>query len=224
MFTSISHELRTPLNAVVNSLQLGRVLLQEIKEKLNFFPEAINSIESMLERAERLVKIGDISAELLVCLIEDILDLAKFSSDIFELNLKRFTLGSIISKIDYIFFNFQWKQKKLSFGIFCDPEIASKEMHTDPMRLKQILINLLSNSFKFTEHGEIIVKVSHDALNSLIWFSVEDTGVGISKTNISKLFKMFSIGSSQQHMYNQFGIGVGLSLFQRKLLNLWAEL
>ena len=88
---------------------------------------------------------------------------------------------------------------------------------SDPKRIKQVLINLISNSFKFTEKGRIKVEIKEIKLNEqeFLKFTVSDTGVGISKQDIPKLFKMFGILSKHRNKMNKTGSGLGLSISKR---------
>ena len=78
MFTSLSHDMRTPLNAITNSLQLIGITIEEIENKISKIKDIENIIKPLFLRIERYIKVGDISSWLLLNLVEDILDLAKF--------------------------------------------------------------------------------------------------------------------------------------------------
>ena len=88
---------------------------------------------------------------------------------------------------------------------------------SDNKRIKQVLINLISNSFKFTERGRIEIKIGEFKRNGddFLKFEVSDTGVGISKQDIPKLFKMFGMLSKHRNQLNQSGSGLGLSISKR---------
>ena len=135
-------------------------------------------------------KIGEVSSCLLLNLVEDILDMAKFTSMTFQLNIEPFCLESVLMEIDFIF-GFQCEEKRLNFNIQWDQRTLKGVYNSDAKRLKQVLINLVSNSYKFTERGGITIRVQKINLNSDIYlkFWIMDTGVGINKKDISKLFK-----------------------------------
>ena len=141
-------------------------------------------------------KIGQISSWLLLNLVEDILDMAKFTAKTFQLTIEQFKLETVLNEIEYIF-GFQWAEKRLGFKIDLEPSIANIVYNSDVKRLKRVLINLLSNSLKFTETGDIVVKVRKCLVDrqTFIKFNVIDTGVGISKHDIPKLFKYASFTS-----------------------------
>ena len=142
------------------------------------------------QESKNTFKIGEVSSWLLLNLVEDILDMAKFNSNTFKLNIEPFLLESVLKDMEYIF-GFQWAEKRLDFRIFWDRDISQEMYNSDAKRLKQVLINLVSNSLKFTERGSITIKVSKQINQDKTYlkFKVIDTGVGIEKKDISKLFK-----------------------------------
>ena len=160
MLASVSHEFRTPINAFVNSLSLIDYLLKEMI--VNILP--CKSCEKIVEifnpKFLKFIKIGEVSTKLLLVLVEDILDLAKFDGNTFKLNISKFKIREIINEIDYIF-RFQWIEKKINLSIEWKQELGEMELYSDSKRIKQVLINLISNSFKFTEIGKIdIIKIN----------------------------------------------------------------
>ena len=158
MFASLSHELRTPLNAFSNSLNLIQYTFDEIKSKLDMTPEIPDNIEPLYPRIYKFIKIGEVSSWLLMNLVDDILDMSKFSANTFQLNINHFKLDDLLKDIDYIF-GFQWAEKHIDFKIDCSIADTKSIFRSDNKRIKQVLINLISNSFKFTEKGKIKVKV-----------------------------------------------------------------
>ena len=95
--------------------------------------------------------------------------------------------------------------------------MAERNILSDNKRIKQVLINLISNSFKFTERGRIEIKIGEFKRNGddFLKFEVSDTGVGISKQDIPRLFKMFGMLSKHRNQLNQSGSGLGLSISKR---------
>ena len=116
MFASISHELRTPLNAFINSLQLIGITIADMKRRLSKFPEVATGVEQYYPKLDRFFKVGEISSKLLMILVEDILDMIKFSVNMFTLNLEWFCLKDMLIEINDIF-AFQWEEKHLKFII-----------------------------------------------------------------------------------------------------------
>ena len=149
-------------------------------------------------------------------LVDDILDMSKFNANTFQLNINQFRLGDLLKDIDYIF-GFQWAEKHIDFKIDCSTADTESIFRSDSKRIKQVLINLISNSFKFTERGKIKVKVGKYERKKewYLKFVVSDTGVGISKQDIPKLFKMFGMLSKHRNKMNQSGTGLGLAISKK---------
>ena len=192
MFSSVSHELRTPLNAFVNSQQLIGFTLADLKKRLAKEPEITDKIKPLYPKFEKYLKVGEVSSKLLMILVEDILDFIKFSTNTFSLNIEWFCLKDLLKEIEFIY-AFQWEEKHLQFFIEWDQDTESIMFRSDMKRVKQVLVNLLSNSYKFTEIGtiKVCVNLRHKENHTYLQFSVEDTGIGIKEENIPKLFKMF---------------------------------
>ena len=156
MFSSISHEFRTPLNAFSNSLLLlesnYKILLQKIDKfvSIELIPKLIS--QNQRETDECFYKIWKISTTSLMSLIEDILDLAKIEAGTFALNDQSFIVKILAQDIESIFL-FQCTQKGLVFKIDAEQETLSSIVWSDIGRIKQVLMNLISNSLKFTQNG-----------------------------------------------------------------------
>ena len=163
-----------------------------------------------------MLKIADVSSSQLSCLVEDILDLAKFDANKFQLNINDFYLKEIIETIDYMF-RFQWTERNINFNIDWDYRLLSEKLRSDPMRIKQVLINLISNSLKFTQEGRITISVEiiFSRESRYIMFEVFDTGIGISKEDQKRLFTMFETLNKSKHVLNQNGAGIGLSVSKK---------
>ena len=153
---------------------------------------------------------------MLMNLVDDILDMSKFNANTFQPNINPFKLSDLLKDIDYIF-GFQWAEKHIDFSIDCAPSTLGATYMTDNKRIKQVLINLVSNSFKFTERGGIGVKVRELQRDgaSFLKFEVSDTGVGISREDVPRLFKLFGMLSKHRSRLNQSGSGLGLSISKR---------
>ena len=182
------------------------------EEKSNIF----YNNEQLYARLYKFIKIGEVSSWLLMNLVDDILDMSKFEAKTFKLNIDNFKLCDLLEDIDYIF-GFQWVEKHLNFKIKWPPSLSNRIYNSDQKRIKQVLINLISNSLKFTERGSIKIKISEYKKNGeeFLKFVISDTGVGISKQDISKLFKMFGMLSKHRNKLNKSGSGLGLSISKR---------
>ncbi len=183
----MSHELRTPLNAILgftNILQKSMNATTVEKENLNIIKR---------------------SADHLLNIINEILELSKIEAGKMELSLKNFNLFELIKEIEDIF-AFRCENKGLKFKI--ETLNLPKNIKADEQRLRQILINLLGNSLKFTNKGEISLYIYE--LNKKLFFEVKDSGIGIDKSNLEKVFKPFE--QVKQDNYTQQGTGLGLSI------------
>ena len=116
MFASASHEFRTPLNAFMNSLTLIDITIGNLKEKVARIKDAKQVCEPFYPTLDKMITIGKISSKLLMNLVEDILDLAKFDANRFELNIGEFKMKEVVSEINSIFM-FQWQERKIDFKI-----------------------------------------------------------------------------------------------------------
>ncbi|RXJ84121.1 response regulator [Arcobacter cloacae] len=183
----MSHELRTPLNAILgfaNILQKSQNINKQERENLNIIKR---------------------SGEHLLNIINEILELSKIEAGKMELLPRSFSLFDLIKEIDDIF-SFRCESLNLKFEIKTNN--LPKYIKTDEQRLRQILINLLGNSLKFTKEGFISLYVYE--LNNKLFFEVKDSGIGISKEYQEKIFKPFE--QVKKDNYTSEGTGLGLSI------------
>ncbi|MGM0608654.1 MAG: ATP-binding protein [Candidatus Muiribacteriota bacterium] len=191
---NMSHEIRTPLNGVIGFTDLL---------------ETTDLDETQREYAEN----ARISANSLLELINDILDFSKIAARKMELEFRKEDIISLLKETSKII-KLQVKQKKLDFILNISPHVPQYAL-IDSVRLKQILINLLSNAVKFTSEGFIEFSVDFKESKDnegIFYFSVKDTGIGISKEQKEKLFKAFSQGdSSTTRKFGGTGLGLVIS-------------
>lgn len=189
---NMSHEIRTPLTAIIG------------------FSEALlDSDQSMADRVDGINTIIR-SGRHLLHLINDILDLSKVEADKLEMEKIPVSLSSILDDVKSLVV-LHATEKGLAFDIECDFPLP-ESIITDPMRLKQILINLCSNAVKFTEQGRVSLAVGCDKANQLMSFSVRDTGIGITGEQLGRLFNAFTqADSSTTRQYGGTGLGLHLS-------------
>jgi signal transduction histidine kinase len=123
-------------------------------------------------------------------LVEDILDLAKIDAGKFSINYKEFELSEVLKEIEFIF-DYQCEKKSIKFDI--NKKCRTDKLVSDPNRIKQVLMNLVTNALKFTEKGriELEVDIEREKSESYLFFKVIDTGIGIKEENLHKLFKLF---------------------------------
>lgn len=190
---TISHELRTPLNSIIN---FAFLLLQEVEGPIT------------LEQRELLSRI-ELSGKHLLSLINDILDLAKIESGKMELYLEETDTNIIIKEMLGVTESLiQNKPIKLLYSA----EQSLPPVKADRVRLRQILLNILSNAIKFTDEGTITVKIVKQ--DTFLVFSVEDTGIGISESEISKAFADF-VQLDTGYARKAGGTGLGLPIAKR---------
>ena len=193
---TMSHEIRTPMNAI---LGFANLLFDE---------------EEDVEKKEQL-KIILNSGEGLLCIMNDILDIAKLESGHVSIEKTEFDVVEILNSTIKIFEN-EAAMKLISLELDVDQGIGQNYLG-DPHRLRQILINLIGNAVKFTTQGGVIVKVFSQGRG--LRFQVIDSGIGIQKRNLSKIFKSFT--QAEGSTTREFGgAGLGLSIV-RKIVQLW---
>ncbi len=191
----MSHEIRTPMNAILGMLELFEDTEPSSKQN-----ELIDYMRS--------------STRLLQGVISDTLDFAKIESGTLKLELSDTNLINLTKNLVKQF-ETQAIKNGIEFECAIDHSVPER-INCDGVRLSQILLNLLSNAFKFTHQGS--VKLYLNKSDNQIIFRVVDTGIGISEEDISKLFEPFTQFHSRQKGRQQ-GVGLGLSI-TRRLLNL----
>ena len=191
---NMSHELRTPMNAILGFTHL---LLKKIDD-----PDLL----------AKLVKI-DVAAKQLLNLLNDILDLSKIEAKGFTLEHKPFNFSEVVDTFKSIVGE-QAAAKRLALRLQIDPRLTRTPLVGDPLRLKEIFINLVGNAVKFTERGEVTVKVHVESETERalrLHIEVSDTGIGISPEVMPRLFHPFEQGdgsSTRKHG----GTGLGLAI------------
>jgi signal transduction histidine kinase len=192
---NMSHELRTPLNAVIG-----------ITEMLREEAEDENKDTEPFDRVAR-------SGRHLLHLIDDILDFSKIEAGKIELAFEEVSLGDLL---DEVVATTEPLAKKNGNRLILEYNHSPAQIFTDPLRLRQIVLNLLSNACKFTENGTVSLVVEADTGNGAegVRFSIADTGIGISKAQSDNLFEDFSQADiSTTRRYG--GTGLGLAISQR---------
>ena len=158
---------------------------------------------------------GKSSSILLYSLVEDILNLSKMEAGVFFINISSFWVSDIINEILEIF-DYQWSQKKINLSSKVDSRLQDLNIDSDKGRVKQVLLNLMSNAYKFTFNGGILITVKISKNNDFIEFWVKDSGIGIKKEYMSKLFTLFSMIDSSKEI-NPNGWGIGLTVSKKYL-------
>src|SRR5215813_8863334 len=190
---NMSHELRTPLNAIIG-----------VSEMLREDAEAARQDTEPLDRV-----LG--AGRHLLALINDILDLSKIEAGRMELQLEDFALAPLIDGVVKTIEPLAAKNGN-RVAVNCDGAIG--KLHADQMRLRQALLNLMSNANKFTERGTIAINARHGQENGRDWvtIAVADTGIGMTSDQMDKLFQEFSQASSKTaSKYGGTGLGLVIS-------------
>jgi signal transduction histidine kinase len=190
---NMSHELRTPLNAIIGVSEMLR--------------EDAEALKQDLEPLDRVLGAG----RHLLALINDILDLSKIEAGRMEPHLDSFALAPLVDDVVKTIEPLAAKNGN-QVAVHCDGEIGT--MHADQMRLRQALLNLMSNANKFTERGTITIDARHGQENGRDWITlaVADTGIGMTPEQLGKLFQEFSqASSSTASKYGGTGLGLVIS-------------
>ena len=204
----MSHEIRTPMNAILGMAEL----LQDTP---------------LSEEQRDYVEMLKLSAENLLEIINDILDFSKIEAGRLELEERELDLRELVESTAVTLATRAHK-KGLELLCYLGPEVPHHIMG-DPVRLRQILVNLIGNAIKFTEEGEIVVKVEkvgEEKGKAVLHFSVSDTGIGIPEEKQEKIFESFTqADASTTRKYGGTGLGLAISkhLVEKMGGRIWVE-
>ncbi len=198
---NVSHELRTPLNAVIGLSQL----LQDDATDLELSADFITDLETINSAGRHLLE-----------LINDILDLSKIEAGKMTLYPETFEIATLINNVVMTVKSAIDKNNNI-LEVYCDQQLGT--MYADQTRMRQVLLNLLSNAAKFTTNGKVTLTVKNEKTNLLpetpfgvITFSVADTGIGMTHSQQQQLFKPFTQGdTSTTKRYGGTGLGLAIS-------------
>ncbi|CDW83581.1 multi-sensor hybrid histidine kinase [Stylonychia lemnae] len=187
---TVSHDMRTPINAIMG---------------------IIESLDPFISKQEgkKLLQIVDNSSKILLFLVNDILDFFQIKNGKFKINYDKVKIRKPIQELIDMF---QLVSHEKKVEILCEfDENVPEQLLVDEQRLRQILINLISNSLKFTLQGSIKILSKYEQSQKTLFVTVKDTGIGVNDEDEIKLFKLFGKLESSQAL-NTKGIGLGLNI------------
>lgn len=200
----MSHEIRTPINAIFG---MNEMIMQETEK------------ESIKQYA---ADVKD-SSEVLLNIINEILDSSKIESGKMEIIPQEYEIGSLLNDL-YNMIRIRAKDKKLNL-IFDIDESMPKSYYGDDKRIRQVVLNMLTNAVKYTEKGTVTLKVTcrRDGENAILTYSVKDTGIGIKPENIDKIYDAFARFDDLRNR-NVEGTGLGMNIAQQLLKLMGSDL
>nr|NKX70447.1 response regulator [Alteromonadaceae bacterium A_SAG7] len=202
------HELRTPLTSILGYTEL---LIDDARNSP--FQQELSIIHS--------------NGKHLLSLLNDLLDMSRIMAEKLELNIKEVNLSAFLTDIHSLM-RLNAKDKGLSLHVVSNTKIP-EFIHTDPTRLRQVLLNLISNAVKFTDKGSITLTItldesdSNDSAHSLLRFSVEDTGIGMPPDKLVNIFQPFEQIEDVMRA-NHGGAGLGLAICKELVTKLGGDI
>jgi len=191
---NMSHEIRTPMNGIIG------------------FAQFLSNPDITKEKLEQYSKIIIKSGNHLLALINDIIDISKIESGKLSINKSKININVLINELKTFFQSYIEKINKTAINLEISTPLPNEKasVKTDPVRLKQILTNLINNAIKFTEKGS--VKIGYEINDKTLLFYVKDTGIGVKKDRQKMIFKRFSQASgTTEKLYGGTGLGLSIS-------------
>lgn len=194
-FANISHELKTPLNVIYSTVQLFNMYCSSgsLDDKKDSIMRYMNSITQNCYRLSKL--------------INNIVDLSKIDAGFYELNMSK---NNIVEVVEEIVMSVKDYSDSRGLNIIFDTDVEDKIIACDPEKIERVVLNIISNAIKFSDAGSEILVSTHDK-DEFIEISVRDSGIGIDKNHIGKIFDRFR-QADKSLSRNAEGTGIGLSL------------
>ena len=200
---NMNHELRTPMNAIIGMTHL-----------------ALMETDSPVLK-DRLVKIQQASEHLLR-LLNEVLDISKIKSEALVLHNSAFLIHTVVEDLKS-FLGSKIAESGLRFTVDLSPDLAGLVLWGDPQRIGQVLLTLVGNALKFTEHGSVTSRIrllEESAADVLLRCEVEDTGIGISPQDLRRLFSAFEqADGSMTRKYGGTGLGLAICKYLVKMMS-----
>lgn len=200
-FSSMSHEIRTPVNAIIGLNEM--TLREEISDEVR-------------ENAQNI----DVASRVLLHSVNEILDMSRLETGKMQIHKENYRTTAMLLDIVNVIWG-QVQEKRLAFEVRVDPAFPSM-LHGDEVRIRQVLLNVLSNAVKYTRVGSVVLSVSgrpgrsDSEGNFVAVYDVTDTGIGIKEENIPYLFSAFT-RVDEQNVHAIEGTGLGLSIVKQLL-------
>jgi signal transduction histidine kinase len=185
----MSHDIRTPMNVILGFCEL----LAE---------------ESLTRDQKNYVQTIHSNSRNLLMLLNDILDLSKIEAGKMHIDMRDFDLQEMLDSME-LMFRVSTQNRGLDFRIISMTQMPRK-IHSDPLRIRQCMVNLIGNAIKFTHQGCVYVRVSYD--NERLKLAVEDTGIGVPPARQESIFNAFSPNDSGCNPESEYGSGLGLAI------------
>lgn len=203
--TNMSHEIRTPLNGILG------------------FSKLLYNQDTSNEEKQHFIEIIDNSGQQLITLIDDIIDMAKIEVNQVTLVYKTINLNLLFNEI-YTLFKSKAESTGIEFSVFQALDFNQSNIITDGSRVRQVLINLIHNAFKFTQNG--FIKFGYNIKNNFVEIYVKDSGIGIAQDKHEIIFDRFrqaEINTSQTYGGTGLGLSISKSLIQILGGTIWVE-
>jgi signal transduction histidine kinase len=189
---TMSHELRTPMNAIIG---FSQVLLRESKGDIN--SQQRNMVDRILLNSKNLL-----------CLVNDILDLSKIEAGRLELKPEPCDL---LQLLEATVAQLRALAEEKNLRIRVESDLVHSRAFNDSMRIRQILVNLISNAIKFTNEGEIVVRIGEPVIDRIL-ISVQDPGIGIAASDLEHIFEVFQqVDQTINRQYSGTGLGLAIT-------------